>query len=122
MPDRFWKPEDYLFAEPFRVDPNKNDDKVFRYNTDRMWIDKDIRKNPEDYLFKERFYPNREEPFYTDKEIDELLELLQKSTNKKKRSGGKVKKKKSGGKVYASNNKRYAYGGKVSGRKATYKY
>ena len=34
----------------------------------------------------------------------------------------KRKKKKSGGKVYASHNKRYAYGGKVSGRKATYKY
>ena len=30
--------------------------------------------------------------------------------------------KKSGGKVYASHNKRYAHGGKVSGRKATYKY
>ena len=29
---------------------------------------------------------------------------------------------KGGGKVYASHNKRYAYGGKVSGRKATYKY
>ena len=29
---------------------------------------------------------------------------------------------KSGGKVYAIHNKRYAHGGKVSGRKATYKY
>ena len=29
---------------------------------------------------------------------------------------------KSGGKVYTSHNKRYAHGGKVSGRKATYKY
>ncbi len=38
------------------------------------------------------------------------------------KSGGKVKKKKSGGKVYTSHNKRYAHGGKVSGRKATYKY
>ena len=42
------------------------------------------------------------------------------------KSGGKVRKtkkrKKSGGKVkaYASHNKRYAYGGKVSGRKAKY--
>ena len=38
------------------------------------------------------------------------------------KSGGKVRKKKSGGKVYANQNKRYAHGGKVSGRKATYKY
>jgi len=38
-----------------------------------------------------------------------------------KKSGGKVKKKKGGGKVYASHNKRYAHGGKVSGRKAKYK-
>tara|TARA_Y100000593_G_scaffold83923_1_gene158586 strand:- start:266 stop:733 length:468 start_codon:yes stop_codon:yes gene_type:complete len=37
------------------------------------------------------------------------------------KSGGKVKKKKSGGKVYASHNKRYSHGGKVSGRKAKYK-
>ena len=29
---------------------------------------------------------------------------------------------KSGGKVYTSHNKRYSHGGKVSGRKATYKY
>ena len=29
---------------------------------------------------------------------------------------------KKGGKVYASHNKRYSHGGKVSGRKATYKY
>ena len=39
-----------------------------------------------------------------------------------KKSGGKVRKKKSGGKVYSNQNKRYAHGGKVSGRKATYKY
>ena len=38
------------------------------------------------------------------------------------KSGGKVKKYMGGGKVYASHNKRYAHGGKVSGRKATYKY
>ena len=37
------------------------------------------------------------------------------------KSGGKVRKKKSGGKVYTNQNKRYANGGKVSGRKATYK-
>ena len=36
------------------------------------------------------------------------------------KSGGKVRKKKSGGKVYANHNKRYAHGGKVSGRKAKY--
>ena len=38
------------------------------------------------------------------------------------KKGGKVKKYMGGGKVYASHNKRYAHGGKVSGRKATYKY
>ena len=38
----------------------------------------------------------------------------------KKKSGGKVKKYMGGGKVYASHNKRYAHGGKVSGRKAKY--
>ena len=41
-----------------------------------------------------------------------------------KKSGGKVRKtkkrKKSGGKVYTNQNKRYAHGGKVSGRKAKY--
>jgi len=36
------------------------------------------------------------------------------------KSGGKVKKYMGGGKVYASHNKRYAHGGKVSGRKAKY--
>ena len=36
------------------------------------------------------------------------------------KSGGKVRKKKSGGKVYTTQNKRYAHGGKVSGRKAKY--
>ena len=39
-----------------------------------------------------------------------------------KNEGGEVKKKKSGGKVYSNQSKRYAHGGKVSGRKATYKY
>ena len=39
-----------------------------------------------------------------------------------KKSGGKVKKYMGGGKVYTTQNKRYAHGGKVSGRKATYKY
>ena len=38
------------------------------------------------------------------------------------KKGGKVKKYMGGGKVYASNTKRYSHGGKVSGRKATYKY
>ena len=38
------------------------------------------------------------------------------------KSGGKIKKYMGGGKVYTTQNKRYAYGGKVSGRKATYKY
>ena len=41
---------------------------------------------------------------------------------KKYMGGGKVKKYMGGGKVYASHNKRYSHGGKVSGRKATYKY
>ncbi len=41
---------------------------------------------------------------------------------KKYMGGGKVKKYMGGGKVYASHNKRYSYGGKVSGRKANYKY
>jgi len=40
----------------------------------------------------------------------------------KMKKGGKVKKYMGGGKVYASHNKRYSHGGKVSGRKATYKY
>jgi len=40
----------------------------------------------------------------------------------KMKKGGKVKKYMGGGKVYTTQNKRYAYGGKVSGRKATYKY
>ena len=39
-----------------------------------------------------------------------------------KKSGGKVKKYMGGGKVYTTQNKRYAHGGKVSGRKAAYKY
>ena len=38
----------------------------------------------------------------------------------KMKKGGKVKKKKSGGKVYATQNKRYANGGKLSGRKAKF--
>ena len=37
-----------------------------------------------------------------------------------KKSGGKVKKYMGGGKVYTNQNKRYAHGGKVSGRKAKY--
>ena len=37
-----------------------------------------------------------------------------------KKSGGKVKKYMGGGKVYTTQNKRYAHGGKVSGRKAKY--
>ena len=37
-----------------------------------------------------------------------------------KNEGGEVKKKKSGGKVYSNQSKRYAHGGKVSGRKAKY--
>ena len=37
-----------------------------------------------------------------------------------KKSGGKVKKYMGGGKVYINQNKRYAHGGKVSGRKAKY--
>ena len=36
------------------------------------------------------------------------------------KSGGKVKKYMGGGKVYTTQNKRYAHGGKVSGRKAKY--
>ena len=40
----------------------------------------------------------------------------------KMKKGGKVKKYMGGGKVYTNQNKRYAHGGKVSGRKATYKY
>tara|TARA_R100000781_G_scaffold109555_1_gene74545 strand:+ start:49 stop:390 length:342 start_codon:yes stop_codon:yes gene_type:complete len=43
-------------------------------------------------------------------------------SDRKFKKGGKVKKYMGGGKVYASHNKRYAHGGKVSGRKATYKY
>ena len=38
----------------------------------------------------------------------------------KVKSGGKVKKYMGGGKVYTNQNKRYAHGGKVSGRKAKY--
>ena len=45
-----------------------------------------------------------------------------KGTKPKKMGGGKVKKYMGGGKVYINQNKRYAHGGKVSGRKATYKY
>ena len=37
------------------------------------------------------------------------------------KSVSKKNKKSSGGKVYSNQNKRYAHGGKVSGRKATYK-
>ena len=44
-----------------------------------------------------------------------------KGTKPKKMGGGKVKKYMGGGKVYINQNKRYAHGGKVSGRKATYK-
>ena len=36
------------------------------------------------------------------------------------KKGGKVKKYMGGGKVYTTQNKRYAHGGKVSGRKAKY--
>jgi hypothetical protein len=41
-------------------------------------------------------------------------------SDRKFKKGGKVKKYMGGGKVYASHNKRYAHGGKVSGRKAKY--
>ena len=63
-------------------------------------------------------------------EVSSMIKAIQKLAEKQrlseKQSGGKVRKtkkrKKSGGKVkaYASHNKRYAYGGKVSGRKAKY--
>ena len=48
--------------------------------------------------------------------------LSNKDLEESYKKGGKVKKYMGGGKVYASHNKRYSYGGKVSGRKATYKY
>jgi hypothetical protein len=48
--------------------------------------------------------------------------LSNKDLEKSYKKGGKVKKYMGGGKVYASHNKRYSHGGKVSGRKATYKY
>ena len=52
--------------------------------------------------------------------VDKMSLRLDKKVDPKT---GKVSvKKKSGGKVYANQNKRYAHGGKVSGRKATYKY
>ena len=56
------------------------------------------------------------------KVIKEAIEKDMKDSRENKKSGGKVKKYRGGGKVYASHNKRYAHGGKVSGRKATYKY
>jgi len=78
---------------------------------------------------------------YLDAEIEKLdaeIEILDARIKKRKRDHMKYqwekyqktpdskgifrKTVKSGGKVYASHNKRYAHGGKVSGRKATYKY
>ena len=51
-----------------------------------------------------------------------IKEAIEKESRENKKSGGKVKKYRGGGKVYSNQNKRYAHGGKVSGRKATYKY
>ena len=55
--------------------------------------------------------------------LEKDLREMNPTTGKKpsmESSGGKVKKYMGGGKVYASHNKRYAHGGKVSGRKAKY--
>ena len=48
----------------------------------------------------------------------EMLDAI--TADPKMKKGGKVKKYMGGGKVYTTQNKRYAHGGKVSGRKAKY--
>ena len=79
---------------------------------------------------------NNGKPPTNSPEYDAAMEILNKAkqdqikhakdfvdtTDPKMKKGGKVKKYMGGGKVYTNQNKRYAHGGKVSGRKATYKY
>ena len=55
---------------------------------------------------------------WVEKGIVDRLKIQSKSDMLK--SVSKKKKKSSGGKVYSNQNKRYAHGGKVSGRKAKY--
>ena len=59
----------------------------------------------------------------TSKDVESYVDKMSFRDKKVDPKTGKVSvKKKSGGKVYSNQNKRYAHGGKVSGRKATYKY
>ena len=77
---------------------------------------------------------NNGKPPTNSPEYDAAMEILNKAkqdqikhakdfvdtTDPKMKKGGKVKKYMGGGKVYTNQNKRYAHGGKVSGRKAKY--
>jgi hypothetical protein len=96
--------------------------------------DKEENVNPQHYIHLRpdeipkdvwaKIMSNLAEPDDFEEEIDELSrgpthEKEKRLLNKHFKNKNK---KKSGGKVYTSHDKRYSHGGKVSGRKATYKY
>ncbi len=101
-----------------RVAKNRKDMKIKNDLLSLMVDEQAAEMNAEERKkFREEY-----EQFKKQKEADEFKRFKKYHKKWNKNTGKFDQVVKSGGKVYASHDKRYSHGGKVSGRKATYKY